>query len=189
MEKTYTFADYLTWNDGQRYELIKGKLFKMSPAPLERHQSVLGDLFFWLKSLFIQQKKTCKIYVAPFDIRLPHSPQDADNQVKTVVQPDLVVICDTSKIDKRGCNGAPDLIVEIISPATAKKDLNEKFNLYQEAGVKEYWVVFPEESEIIVFVRNKNGLYDEGTLYNTENNKIITSKTIQGLEIDITLIF
>ena len=116
LSKTYTFADYLNWNDGNRYELIKGAIFKMSPAPLFEHQSILMELSYFVKSFFSVKKATCKIIPAPFDVRLPRKGQStSDKDIYTVVQPDICVVCDLSKIDKRGCIGAPDLIVEILS--------------------------------------------------------------------------
>jgi Uma2 family endonuclease len=182
VSKTYSFA-------GNRYELIKGKIFEMTAAPFEKHQSLLGDLYFWVKNFFLSKKRKCKIYPAPFDVRLPKNPQDPDNKIYTVVQPDIVVVCDASKIDKRGCLGVPDLVVEVLSPSTAKKDLNEKFNLYEEVGIKEYWVVFPDSEQITIYLRGENGLYDEGTEYTMEGNKILKSTTLEGLEIDLACIF
>ena len=190
LSKTYTFADYLNWNDGNRYELIKGAIFKMSPAPLENHQSLSSELFYFVKNFFFSKKAKCKIYHAPFDVRLPRKGQSAaDKDIYTVVQPDICVVCDLSKIDKRGCIGAPDLIVEILSTSTAKYDLNEKFDLYQESGVKEYWVVFPSDKAIMLFVLGDDEQYDKGTLYSIDDDFMLCSKTIEGLQIDLKLVF
>lgn len=190
LSKTYTFADYLNWNDGNRYELIKGAIFKMSPAPLFEHQSILMELSYFVKSFFSAKKATCKIIPAPFDVRLLRKGQStADKDIYTVVQPDICVVCDLSKIDRRGCIGAPDLIVEILSTSTAKYDLNEKFDLYQESGVKEYWVVFPSDKAIMLFVLGEDEQYDKGTLYSIDDDFMLCSKTIEGLQIDLKLVF
>ena len=131
MTKSYTYADYLTWQFTEAVELIKGKLYKMSPAPVDAHQAILGNLFTEF-SIFLKKKK-CQVRFAPYDVRLT-SIRD-DKQETTVVQPDLCVICDVSKIDKAGCNGAPDFIIEILSPNTSRKDTHEKFAIYEESGV------------------------------------------------------
>lgn len=144
LTKSYTYADYLTWKFEEYVELIKGKVFKMTPAPLSYHQVILGNLHLPFRLYFKGQK--CKVFLAPFDVRLPQNLGDGNEKIVSVVQPDLCVICDINKIDERGCNGAPDLIVEIISKSTAKKDLDEKFHLYEENGVQEYWTVFQDKA-------------------------------------------
>ncbi len=139
LNKKYTYADYLTWLDDKRCELINGFVHLMTPVPKRKHQKIsflLGNKFYNHIN-----KNNCEVYTAPFDVRLPRRNEITDKQIHTVVQPDISVICDLAKLDDRGCIGAPDLIVEILSPATAKKDMNDKFFLYQEAGVKEYWIV------------------------------------------------
>ncbi len=145
VNKTYSYADYLTWRFDGMVELIKGKLFIQSPAPAERHQRIIGNLHGYIWKHFL--KKDCSVYIAPFDVRLVKN-KAGENEIATVVQPDISVICDEAKIDKKGCLGAPDLIIEIILPATAKKDMNEKFNLYEENGVKEYWIVSPDSNAV-----------------------------------------
>lgn len=146
--KTYTYADYLKWQLDEYVELIKGKIFKMSPVPSSSHQSVsrnlLGEFYAYLKG------KPCKVFNAPFDVRLFR--KQNETEIVTVVQPDLCVICDLTKIDARGCNGAPDLIIEILPPATSQKDIRDKFDLYEEAGVREYWLVEPLDRFVDVFV-------------------------------------
>ncbi len=143
--KTYSYADYLTWQFDEMVELIKGKLFVMSPAPAERHQRIIGNLHGVIWNFF--RHHTCSAYIAPFDVRLLKN-KSSENEITTVVQPDICVICDLNKIDQQGCLGAPDLIIEIISPSTAKKDINDKFILYEENGVKEYWIVFPDSNAL-----------------------------------------
>ena len=170
MAKRYTFADYLTWLDEARRELIEG-FIKMLPAPLSVYAEVSYNISWNLGAILKKHRGKCKVYPAPFDVRLPKNGETADDQIYTVVQPDISVVCDLSKIDKRGCCGAPDMIVEVFSPSTGKRDLNEKFALYEEAGVKEYWLVYPEAKAVHVFLRQDNGKYDDGTIYE-ENTKI-----------------
>jgi Uma2 family endonuclease len=153
LSKTYTYADYLLWQFSERVELIRGYILKMSPAPNRNHQQFTVNLTIQLDKFF--HNKPCRYYPAPFDVRLPIKSAKKDT---TVVQPDFCVICDEKKLDKKGCNGAPDLIVEIISPGNSKHDIHTKFNLYQEAEVKEYWMVEPEERMILVYTL-KNGEY------------------------------
>ena len=148
----YTYAEYLLWKFEERVELLKGKLFKMS-APSPAHQVVQSNLNIELGLYFRNQK--CQIYPAPFDVRLPAKGETGD-AIHTVVQPDLCVVCDRTKIDSKGCIGAPDLVIEIISPGNSKKELKQKFKLYEEAGVREYWVIHPSEEYVIVNVLENN---------------------------------
>lgn len=133
---TYSYADYLKWQFDDFVEIIKGKVYKMPPAPTRYHQDISREIERPIANYFY--KKTCKVYSAPFDVRFPINGEERENAIYTVVQPDICVICDYKKLDDKGCLGAPDLIIEIASPSTAKKDLNEKFNLYESAGVREY---------------------------------------------------
>lgn len=143
---TYTYADYLLWKFKERVELLRGRVSKMSPAPARSHQKIAFNLngIFW--SFF--KDRNCEVYPAPFDVRLPIKKGD----VITVLQPDLCVICDLSKLDERGCLGAPDLVVEILSSGNSKKEMKLKYDLYQESGVKEYWVIIPEQRYVQIFV-------------------------------------
>ncbi len=154
-EGIYTYADYLRWQFEDRVELIRGRLMKMSPAPSSSHQSVSVSLSgqFWQ---FFRQK-LCRVFAAPFDVRLPLS--NKKGQITTVVQPDLCVICDPAKIDEKGCLGAPDLIVEILSPGNTKREMRAKFDVYQEAGVREYWMVHPLDRVVIAYILNENGRF------------------------------
>lgn len=145
----YTYADYLLWKFEERVELLKGRVFKMSPAPSRKHQEVSGKLYIELAAIF--KKGNCNLYYAPFDVRLPLK-NEKKGQIHTVVQPDLCVVCDPSKLDDKGCLGAPDLVVEILSPGNSKKELKNKFEIYEEAGVPEYWVIYPNEESIHVYV-------------------------------------
>ena len=183
LNKCYTYADYLTWQFEERVELIKGKIFKMSPAPRRAHQEILGDLHLHIGSLF--QNKRCRVYIAPFDVRL-FKTSKADKQVETVVQPDLCIFCDTDKLDERGAIGAPDLIVEVLSPSTSAKDTKDKFQLYEENGVKEYWMVYTAEQLIHVF-NLVSGKYQLDKIYTRTDT--IVSKTIPELSVPLTAVF
>ncbi len=156
--KKYTYADYLTWNFDEMVELIKGKIFKMSPAPGVPHQWTSGELFSIIHH-YCKNKK-CHVFSAPFDVRLPLlQNQKTHENADTVVQPDVCVICDLSKLDIRGCKGAPDWIIEILSKGTTRKDLNDKFDVYQNAGVLEYWIVHPLDQTVIPYRLDENGEY------------------------------
>ena len=154
LTKEYTFSDYMMWQFSDRVELLRGFINKMSPAPNRRHQALSRNLSY----LFLKKFKkgtTCEVYFAPFDVRLPVPTAKKDT---TVVQPDICIICDKNKLDNQGCNGAPDLIVEIFSPSNAKHDADTKFKLYEESGVKEYWMVEPEQQMVFVYSL-QNSLY------------------------------
>ena len=148
LDKVYTYADYFKWQFEERVELIRGKIFKMSPAPNRRHQSISSHLHIAIGS-YLRGKK-CEIYSAPFDVRIPRKSKE-DKDIITVLQPDICVICDRSKLDDRGCIGAPDIVVEILSPSNNKKDLKNKYEVYEESGVKEYWVVSPQDRTFLVY--------------------------------------
>lgn len=143
----YTYRDYLTWDEG-RYELIDGTIFDMTPAPSRRHQEIIDELHAQFRENL--RGKGCRAYFAPFDVRLPRDGETAEN-TKNVVQPDIVVVCDKNKLDDAGCKGAPDLIVEVVSPSTIKRDTKDKLLLYQKVGVREYWIVYPQEEIIMVY--------------------------------------
>jgi len=148
--KQYTYADYLTWHFDERVELIRGWISRMSPAPLVTHQRILIRLSYQIEGYLLN--KICEIFVAPFDVRLTNKRKSVPYKLITsVVQPDLCIICDPKKLDKRGCIGAPDLVIEILSPGNSKKEMKEKFSLYEENGVREYWIVDPEHLMIQVF--------------------------------------
>lgn len=158
LNKQYTYKDYLSWEFDEMVELIRGKIFKMSPAPSRLHQEISGATFTIISNFL--NKKTCRVYHALFDVRL-HLPIEMQNKqaASTVVQPDICVVCDRSKLDDQGCNGAPDWIIEILSPATSKKDLTDKYEIYQHAGVKEYWIVHPTDATVLSYRLDDNGHY------------------------------
>ncbi|GHT09290.1 hypothetical protein FACS189426_07260 [Bacteroidia bacterium] len=183
----YTYADYLSWVDDKRRELINGVVYDMLSAPTRWHAGITINLAFAVKWFIKKRKGKCKVYHAPFDVRFPKNGETADDKIYTVVQPDICVICDPNKLDGKGCIGAPDLIVEVQSPSTATRDLREKFNLYEEAGVREYWVVFPRVKGITIFLLQENGKFDEGTTY--EFSGKVPVSTLKGLEIDLEELF
>jgi Uma2 family endonuclease len=184
---SYTYADYLTWQWSEMTELIRGKIFKMSPAPGSLHQRVAGNLFGHLWN-FLKGKR-CQVFIAPFDVRLPISTKSkSDREIITVVQPDLCVVCDPNKIDARGCIGAPDWIVEILSPHTSAKDLREKFDVYEEVGVKEYWVVHPQEQTLLIYTLDQNGKY-KSVLKPYVRNDEVSPITLPGLTIRLEEVF
>lgn len=185
LSKTYTYADYLTWRLNERVELIKGWIYKMSPAPRPLHQEVEGYLHVQLWNFF--KKDKCKVYQSPFDVRLIKNKGQDDKEITTVVQPDICVVCNPNQIDDRGCVGAPDLIVEVLSTSTMKKDYNEKFNLYQENGVKEYWLVNPEMKGIQIFTL-ENEEYEEYETFE-EKEELVTSKLFPELHFPMHEIF
>ena len=146
--QSYTYADFLNWPDEMRYELINGEAFMMTPAPVLVHQELAGEIYRQAANAL--QGKTCRAYIAPIDVRLPQQ-DEADAKINTVVQPDVFVVCDNSKLDKRGIRGAPDWIVEVLSPATAGHDQIKKRQLYEQHGVREYWLVHPTDRLLTIY--------------------------------------
>jgi Uma2 family endonuclease len=184
---TYTYSDYLAWQWTEMAELIRGKIYKMSPAPGSMHQKVSMRLTLKIGN-FLEGKK-CQLFSAPFDVRLPlSSQQSSDKEITTVVQPDLCVVCDPSKIDDRGCLGPPDWIIEILSMHTSAKDLREKFEVYQDSGVQEYWVVHPQEQTVLVYTRNAKGKY-EGMLTPYIRADRLAPVTLPGLIVNLAEVF
>jgi len=175
--KHYTFNDYMNFDDDERWEIINGKLFLMS-APTVTHQRILGRLY--LKFGNFLEGKPCDVFFAPFDVRLK-----ADTTDDTVVQPDLLVICDDSIMMKTGCKGAPDMVVEILSPSTSYKDRALKFKVYQEVGIKEFWIIDPEEKLTVVHILN-NGNYYTKIFTETETAPV---HILEGFEINLADIF
>ena len=181
LNKSYTYADYLTWQFSERVELIMGKIFKMSPAPTSKHQYCISSLntsfFNFLKG------NPCRVFPAPYDVRLPLNPKIDNN----VVQPDITVICDHAKIKKEGCVGAPDIVVEVVSKSSVKRDLHEKYSLYEMAGVKEYWLVNPNDKSLLIFELDKNGKYQPTkplTMGDVGRSKVLT-----GFAVDLDEVF
>jgi Uma2 family endonuclease len=186
LSKQYSYADYLTWQFSDRVELIKGWIHKMSPAPKRRHQRVSINLTFEL--LTYLNKCNCQVYEAPFDVRLKKN-KGSDFEVDTVVQPDISVFCDLSKLDDRGAIDAPDMVIEITSVSTMKKDYNEKFNLYEENGVQEYWIVNPDSNSMELFSLQSNKLVSMGVFSIADGATSVNSVLFPDLNIELVQIF
>jgi Uma2 family endonuclease len=175
----FTYGDYRKWDDGERWELIEGRAWCMSPAPRTRHQELL--LFLARKVGDFLERKPCKAFIAPFDVLFPDE-EESDDEVDTVVQPDIAVFFDMSKITDAGARGAPDFIIEILSPSTAKKDLGDKFALYERHGVREYWVVDPDARVVHAWSLGEDGKYGRESL--RAKGETVASTTIEGFAVD-----
>ena len=178
-ERLYTYADYASWDDDVRRELIDGKIYLMAPAPAEVHQDIsreiLGQLWTFLRGT------SCKVFSAPFDVCLFADGDDA----KTVVQPDLLVVCDRTKLDGKRCNGAPDMVIEILSLSTASRDMLTKYNNYKRAGVREYWIVSPMDKTVRVCIL-KDDKYECVDYLNPESIPVMV---LEGCTVDMTSVF
>jgi Uma2 family endonuclease len=174
----YSYSDYMKWQFQERVELIMGKIFPMS-APTTLHQHIIGELFFTMYAFF--KHTLCNVILSPIDVRLPVGKQG--NTFKTVVQPDLCVICDKSKIVTQGIIGAPDLVVEILSPSNRQIEMHEKFEAYHASLVREYWIIHPEEQWMIQYVLNENHLFVLHKKY--ENLSQLASVIFPGLVVDV----
>jgi Uma2 family endonuclease len=185
--KTYSYADYLTWQLDEAVELIKGKISLMSPAPNLNHQQIERNLIIDIGT-YLRGKK-CQVFPAPFDVRLYDRKKSIlkNEESYTVVQPDLCVVCNPEILDKQGCNGAPDWIIEILSKGNSKKEMQIKYALYQEAGVSEYWIVYPNDQAIHQFVLAENQRYQLKAMF-TDDDKI-SPHLFPELSIDLTEIF
>lgn len=181
--EVYTYTDYMKFQYEEMVELIRGKIIRMSVAPRKDHQQISmglsNEIYNYLKD------KPCSIFAAPFDVVLPIHNESKDKST-TVVQPDLCIICDESKLDDAGCFGAPDWVIEILSPSTSKKDLTDKYSIYEESGVKEYWVIMPRQEIVEVFLL-EDGKYARKPIYTPED--IATPFTFPDLHIELAQIF
>jgi Uma2 family endonuclease len=157
----HTYGDYLTWSEDVRYELIDGIAYLMAPAPTLDHQDTAGELYLQLRQAL--EGRPCRVYIAPVDVRLPKA-DEADERIDTVVQPDVLVVCDRRKLDQRGVRGAPDLVVEVLSPSTASHDQIRKRRVYERAGVRELWLVHPYDRMLTVY-RLQDGEFGKPDLY------------------------
>ena len=183
LNKVYTYADYFKWQFEERVELIKGRIFKMSPAPNRIHQKISGYIYNAIYNYL--RSKECEVYAAPFDVRLPRKSKD-DQDIITVLQPDICIICDLSKLDDRGCIGAPDIVIEILSPGNNAKELKNKYEVYEESGVKEYWVVSPQDDTFIIYTLI-DGKYDASRLMVAGDT--ITSPLLQKFSLNLADLF
>jgi len=180
-EPYYTYADYKEWEleEGERFELLNGEAFAMS-APSTKHQEILMELSSQIH--FFLRGKTCKVFPAPFDVRLFYRPDGRDD---TVVQPDISVICDKKKLGPEGCRGAPDLVIEILSPSNTAIEMQQKLELYREAGVIEYWVINPENNTLIVYLLQGDIIFTK----NYKRTDTVAVKVLPGLNIELNQIF
>lgn len=182
----FSYRDYLSWTKpGERWELIHGEAFDMSPAPARIHQDISEKLSRIIGNFL--DGKPCKIYYAPIDVRLPDNQDDLDEDIETVIQPDIVIICDPSKLDDKGVRGAPDWIIEILSPSTEKRDYNDKYYLYEKYGVKEYWIVNPLSKMVYIYYLNLERKFEEKAIL--EKKGIAECFVLKGLIINIEEIF
>jgi Uma2 family endonuclease len=174
----HTYGEYCTWPEDVRYELIDGIAYAMAPAPARVHQEIVLAIATQVHAAL--EGRPCRAYIAPFDVRLPHG-SEVDDDVDTVVQPDLAVVCDRDKLDARGCRGAPDWIIEVLSPATAGHDMIVKRRLYERAGVREYWLLHPTDRVVTVYTLN-GGVYGTPMIHELKERLAVT--VLPEIEID-----
>lgn len=180
----YTFADCMVWDESEWTEIIDGRAVMMAP-PSRVHQAISGELFRQLAN-YLEGKK-CRVYHAPFAVRLFEQDGDTPEDVDTMVEPDISVVCDLDKLDKYGCKGAPSMVAEIISPSTRRHDRLVKLNLYQRAGIREYWIVDPDTRSVQVFLPDESGalrIYED---YGRED--IAKVNVLDGCFIDLAKVF
>ncbi len=183
-EKIYTYEDYLGWPASERWEIIHGVAYNMSAAPSRFHQQVAWELARQIAN-FLKGRK-CKGYFAPFTVRLPIA-DEADIDITDVAEPDIVVICDPSKLDDEGCRGAPDFIVEILSPSTSLRDHGNKLEMYERHGVKEYWIIDPIHKVVTARILGEDGKYGMPSIHPEKGNLEVL--TLLGLIIDLDAVF
>jgi len=186
LNKRYTYADYLTWMDDKRRELFDGIVKLMTPAPSRSHQKISIKLSRFLDVYL--DNKDCEVYTAPSDVRLPKNKNTANETIYTVVQPDLYVVCDLSKMDEKGCLGAPDFIIEIVSAKNSKRDTKDKFEIYRQHGVREYWIVNPNDENVTVFVLDDKGKFQFKGIF-ADDEKIPVHIFNGDLEVDLSEVF
>jgi Uma2 family endonuclease len=184
-DRRYTYGDARTWPDDERWELIEGEAWNMSPAPSASHQGLVialaARIYAHLKG------RECRVFPAPFDVLLPATPGQEEDDVDTVVQPDVSVICDRAKITERGCRGAPDWVIEILSPYTAAKDMRVKRDLYERHGVREYWIVDDNDRCVHVLLRGGDGRFGEPETH--VGDATLRSMVCDGLEMRLADLF
>jgi Uma2 family endonuclease len=183
--RIYTYRDYASWPDDERWEIIEGEAYSMSPGAKASHQRYLRRLLNKFENYL--EGKTCEVFDSPFDVVLPEEGETVDTATNTV-QPDIMVICDSKKIfEDKCCLGAPDLVIEILSPSTASKDMKKKRLLYERFNVKEYWIVDPVHKTVQVFTLGEDKLYGKSNIYTSEDK--IKVGLFADLEIDLKVIF
>ncbi len=180
----YSYADYKTWDDNERWEIINGVVYNMSPAPMRIHQKISGTVFRKIGNFL--EGKSCQVYDAPFDVRFIDYENQADDEIEIIVQPDIVIVCDENKLDDYGCKGSPDIIIEIISPSTFKRDKIEKFYLYEKYEIKEYWIVYPFEKNVEIY-KLTEGKYEIPEIYGKDDKIIV--KHLDNFVLDLKDVF
>lgn len=185
--KYYTYADYLKWSDDVGREIYNGQVKLRSPASGRMHQQIVSEVSR-LFGRYFKANNRGSVHRVPFAVRLPSDGATCDEEVHTVVLPDVCVVCDPSKIDQHGCIGAPDLVVEIVSQRCAGRYLKEKFEVYQRYGVLEYWIIRPYDRSLEVFLLSENGKYEIGGIY-TENDKVPVAIFQNELKVDLADLF
>ncbi len=166
MSGNYSYADYLTWSEEERWELLDGIAY-MSAAPSRRHQEVQVELIRQISNYLVD--KPCRVYGAPFDVRFAET-NETDDKIKNVVQPDISIVCDKSKLDDRSCKCSPDFIIEIISPGTASIDYIKKLSLYEKNGFKEYWIIHSIDEIVMVYKLNNEKKYNRPEIYSKDDD-------------------
>lgn len=179
--KTYTYKDYLTYDENERIEIIEGGIYNMSPAPSRIHQEIIMEISAEIRNYIKSNKGPCKVYPAPFDVILKNDDEEVEDS-QNIVQPDISVICDKNKLTDKGCTGSPDMILEIVSPSNASNDYVRKLYLYEKYKVKEYWIISPMKRNIHVYSLNDNDQYDEPKVYSFQDK--VKVNIYDNLEID-----
>jgi len=184
LDRKFTYKDYLTWSEEEQWELINGIPYNMTPAPSTQHQKIVTTLIAQFYNAL--KDSPCQVFGAPFDVRLPEQEIKSDD-IFTVVQPDLAIICDRNKLDNHGCVGGPDLVIEVTSPTTLRKDIKDKFYLYEKAGVTQYWIIYPEQKTVVVFKLDKEGKFGRPDIYCETD--LIQSEIPRSIRIDLSEVF
>ena len=182
-DKIYTYKDYLTFPNDERIEIVEGELYNMSPAPARIHQKLISNISYELQHYIKSNNGECEVYVAPFDVILKNDDEETINS-KSVVQPDISVICDKNKLTDSGCTGSPDMIIEVVSPSNSSHDYITKLNLYQKYKVKEYWIIDPRVKKTYVYKLGENEFYDMVNSYTFQDK--VKVNIYDDLEIDFS---
>lgn len=183
-QEHYTFADFLTWDESERAEIINGGMFLMT-TPSRIHQKISFEISRQLGNFLVG--KPCEVYPAPFGVRLFEQDGMHPENVDTVIEPDISVVCDKSKLDQYGCKGAPDMVVEVLSPSSLRHDRLVKLNLYQRAGVREYWIADPQNKAVQVFLPDENGFMRIFEEYG--QNDVAKVNVLDGCFLDLSKVF
>lgn len=173
IRKVYTYKDYMKFPEGSRIELIDGEIFDMSPAPSRAHQRIVTEIARKIGNYIENTGSGCEVYVSPFDVRFIGEGETDENNRNTV-QPDISVICDKSKLDDKGCKGAPDIIIEVVSQSNSSMDYVKKLYLYERFKVREYWIVNPDTKSVLVYVLNSQGQYGEPGKYSFSDDIMVS---------------